>query len=176
MLLWTALTLLRPHRDAPPGAARLRPLAHATAGLAVLTMLAGGFVAGIRAGFDYNTFPLMDGRLVPAGYAALSPFLRNLVENVAAVQFNHRLLATLTGAAALALAVLALRRLPAGAARHAALAFAGVVGLQYALGVAALVHVVPAWLGTLHQAVAVAVLGTALLLLHALRRPRGAAV
>ena len=42
----------------------------------------------------------MDGRLVPAGYAALSPFGRNLVENIAAVQFNHRLLATLSGIAA----------------------------------------------------------------------------
>jgi heme a synthase len=90
------------------------------------------------------------------------------------VQFNHRLLATLTGAAALALAFLALRRLPAGAARRAAVGFAAVVAAQYALGVATLVHVVPAWLGTLHQAVAVAVLGAALLLLHALRRPRAA--
>jgi len=172
MLLWTALTLMRPHRDAPPAAARLRPLAHATAGLVVLTMLAGGFVAGIRAGLDYNTFPLMAGRIVPEGYGALSPFARNLVENVATVQFNHRLLATLAGLSTLVLAALALARLPAGAARGAALGFAAVVMLQYGLGVATLVNVVPAWLGTLHQAVAVAVLGSALVLLHSLRAPR----
>ena len=176
VLLSTALTLLRPHRDAPPQAAGLRPLAHATAGLVVLAMLAGGFVAGIRAGFDYNTFPLMDGRLVPEGYAALSPFARNLAENIATVQFNHRLLATLSGAAAIVLAGLALARLPEGGARRAALGFAGVVMLQYGLGVATLLHVVPVWLGTLHQAVAVAVLGGALVLLHSLRRPRPAAL
>ena len=59
-----------------------------------------GFVAGINAGFTYNTFPLMDGDLVPAGYGALQPWPLNLFENVAAVQFNHRLL----GVATLALA------------------------------------------------------------------------
>ncbi len=179
MLLWTALSLLRPPlrpllqlgRDGPAAPAGLRPLAHTTAGLLVLAMLAGGFVAGIRAGLDYNTFPLMGGRWVPEGYAALSPFPRNLVENVAAVQFNHRLLATL---AALAAAVLAWRawRLPVGAARTAGLLLGGTVALQYVLGVATLLLVVPAWLGTLHQTVAVGVLGAVLLVLHALRRPR----
>ena len=58
--------------------------------------MAGGFVAGTHAGFDYNSFPLMDGQLVPDGYARLTPFLRNLTENIAAVQFDHRVLATLT--------------------------------------------------------------------------------
>ena len=171
-LLWTALSLLHPRRDAPAEAAPLRPLAYAAAGLVVLAMLAGGFVAGIRAGLDYNTFPLMGGRLVPEGYGALSPFARNLVENVAAVQFNHRLLATLAGLVSLVLAGLALRRLPVGWARRAAIGFAGVVMLQYGLGVATLLNVVPAWLGTLHQTVAVGVLAGALVLLHGLRRPR----
>jgi cytochrome c oxidase assembly protein subunit 15 len=175
MVLWTALSLLRPRPESGgdlPGARALRPLAHTAAGLVVLAMLAGGFVAGIKAGLDYNTFPLMGGRIVPEGYGALTPFSRNLISNVAAVQFNHRLLATLAGLAALALGVLALLRLPAGAARAAAMGFTGVVMLQYGLGVATLLHVVPVWLGTLHQTVAVAVLGAALILLHALRRPR----
>jgi cytochrome c oxidase assembly protein subunit 15 len=172
MLLWTALGLLRPVRDAPPEAKRLRPLAHAAAALVVLAMLAGGFVAGIRAGLDYNTFPLMDGQLVPSGYAALSPFVRNFVENVAAVQFNHRLLATLAGAVALGVGWLGLRRLPPGPARAATAVFTGVVMLQYGLGVATLLTAVPAWLGTLHQTVAVGVLAAALIMLHTLRRPR----
>ncbi|RKK04337.1 COX15/CtaA family protein, partial [Teichococcus wenyumeiae] len=62
--------------------------------------------------------------------------------------------------------------LPAGRARTALLALGGTVALQYALGVATLLLVVPAWLGTLHQAVAVGVLTAALASLHALRRPR----
>ncbi|HEY8613172.1 MAG TPA: COX15/CtaA family protein [Roseomonas sp.] len=172
MLLWTALTLLRPDRDAPAEAAPLRPLAHATAGLVVLAMLAGGFVAGIKAGLDYNTFPLMGGRLLPEGYGGMTSFAQSLVSDVATVQFNHRLIATLAGVAAIALGWLALRRLPAGAARGAAIGLTGVVMLQYALGVATLLNAVPVWLGTLHQTVAVGVLAAALVLLHALRRPR----
>jgi cytochrome c oxidase assembly protein subunit 15 len=77
LLFWTALSLLRPARSGPINAGALRGLVHATAALAVLAMLAGGFVAGIRAGFSYNTFPLMDGRLLPEGYWDLTPALAN---------------------------------------------------------------------------------------------------
>jgi cytochrome c oxidase assembly protein subunit 15 len=168
-LLWTALDLLRPGRDAPVGAGATRAWVRLACAAAVLAMLAGGFVAGLRAGFTYNTFPLMDGRLVPEGYADLAPWWRNLTANVAAVQFNHRLLATLA-ALATAGAVLAAWRLPPGFARRAVLALGGAVALQYALGVATLVHAVPVALGTLHQAVAVLVLGAGLVALHALRR------
>jgi cytochrome c oxidase assembly protein subunit 15 len=134
-------------------------------------MLAGGFVAGIRAGLDYNTFPLMDGRLVPEGYWRLEPGWTNLTLNVAAVQFNHRLLATLAGLAALGAAFTAWHRLPAGFARDACIGLGGAVTLQYILGVATLLSVVPVWLGTLHQACAVLVLAAALLALHGLRAP-----
>jgi cytochrome c oxidase assembly protein subunit 15 len=172
MLLWTALGLLRPDRTPPAGARAVRPWLHAAAGLAVLAMLAGGFVAGIRAGFTYNTFPLMDGALVPAGYLDLSPWWRNLTANIAAVQWNHRLLATLCLLAALAAGAVAWRALPPGLARGAALAFAGTVALQYGLGILTLIHVVPVGLGTLHQTVAVAVLASALVAMHALGRRR----
>lgn len=171
VLVWTALTLLRPKPDAAPVPRALRPLVHAAAGLAVLAMLAGGFVAGIRAGFDYNTFPLMEGRLVPHGYWVLEPGWKNLTANIPAVQFNHRLLATLTLAVAAWAAVVAIRALPRGRVRGAVTGLAIAVALQYALGIATLLAVVPAWLGTLHQAVAVLVLTGALLAIHALRRP-----
>ena len=113
-LLWTALGLLlraatgrhRPH--ALPAWLSVRRQVKAAAWLLAAAMLAGGFIAGIRAGLDYNTFPLMDGRLVPEGYWRLQPAWRNLAENVAAVQFNHRLLATLAGLAALGAAFAAL--------------------------------------------------------------------
>lgn len=162
-LLWTGLELLRTAPAEAPG--RVRALAKASVAVAALAILAGGFVAGLKAGMDYNTFPLMDGRLVPEGYARLDPFWRNWTENVAAVQFNHRLLATLT-------LVLALGAVLAGwrsAARPALLALAGTVGVQYALGIATLVHVVPVGLGTLHQTVAVVVLTAALVALDRLR-------
>jgi len=170
MLVWTALTLLRPRPDETPVPAGLRRLVQAAAGLAVLTMLAGGFVAGLRAGLDYNTFPLMEGRLVPPGYWVLEPGWRNLTANIAAVQFNHRLLATVTLLLSGWALVVAIRNLPRGRTRGAIHGLAMAVLLQYGLGVATLLAVVPPWLGTLHQAVAVLVLTGALLALHASRR------
>ena len=68
----------------------------------------------------------MDRRLVPAGYASLTPFWRNFTENIAAVQFDHRLLATLTAGLAFA-AVAAGAWLARGRARVAALALGGAV-------------------------------------------------
>jgi heme a synthase len=172
-LFWTALGLLVP-RDAPPRQDALpawrsvRRQVAAAAWLLAAAMLAGGFTAGIRAGLDFNTFPLMDGRLVPEGYWRLEPAWRNLAENIAAVQFNHRLLATLASLAAFGAAFAAWRRLPHGPARRACLGLGAAVALQYALGVATLVLVVPPWLGTLHQANAVLVLTAALLALRRL--------
>lgn len=174
VILWTALGLLRPERAAPvPGQGKVRRQVVAAFWLSALTMLAGGFVAGIRAGFSYNTFPLMDGQLVPAGYLDLEPAWRNLTANIAAVQFNHRLLATLTALAALGAAIAAWRRLPDGFARRAVLVMAGTVAAQYALGVVTLLHVVPVSLGTLHQTLAVGVLAAGLCAWHGLRAPRG---
>jgi cytochrome c oxidase assembly protein subunit 15 len=168
-LLWVALGLLRPAREAVPDRA-LRGAVHAAAALAALTMLAGGFVAGIRAGFAFNTFPLIDGAWVPAGYWALDPWWKNLTASIPVVQWNHRLLATLSLLAA-GVAAWRARRLPAGFARGAVLALAAAILGQYALGVLTLVHVVPVGLGTLHQAFAVAVLAAAICALHGLRKP-----
>ena len=179
-LLWTALGLLAPRGEPPtPGAAPpvrrgVRRQVQAATWLLAAAMLAGGFTAGIRAGLDYNTFPLMDGRLVPEGYWRLEPAWLNFAENVAAVQFNHRLLATLAGLAALGAALAAWHRLPAGPARRACLGLGVAVALQYALGVATLLLAVPAWLGTLHQANAVLALTAALLALRRLPAAPGA--
>jgi cytochrome c oxidase assembly protein subunit 15 len=168
-LVWTALGLLRPEGDAPAAARPVRRMVKATVWVLVAAMLAGGFVAGTRAGFTWNTFPLMDGRLVPEAYLDLVPWWRNLTANLAAVQFNHRLLATLAGAMTVGAVWAAWRRLGAGRARRAVFALGGAVALQYALGVVTLLHVVPVSLGTLHQATAVLVLAAALVALHALR-------
>jgi cytochrome c oxidase assembly protein subunit 15 len=166
-LLWTALGEWRPERTASPRG--LRRVAWGLVTLASLTILAGGFVAGLHAGLTYNTFPLMDGRLFPDGYAALTPFLRNLTENIPAVQFDHRLMATLTLLAILATAYRFLPRLAPGPPARSLFALALVALAQYALGVTTLLWMVPPALGTLHQVVAVLVLSAAIALLHATR-------
>jgi cytochrome c oxidase assembly protein subunit 15 len=168
-LLWTALTVLRPN-PVPVRCDRLmHQLAWICCALVAITMLAGGFVAGTRAGFEYNTFPWMDGQLVPSGYAQLQPFWRNLMENLAAVQFDHRLLATLTALVVVCTCAVGLIvRLPP-VAHYALLALGMAAAVQYLLGVATLLSVVEIDLAATHQAMAVLLLTSAVVLLHATR-------
>jgi cytochrome c oxidase assembly protein subunit 15 len=168
-LLWTALGLIQPNRQVAAAGGALRALLILCCVLVGLTIVAGSFVAGTHAGFEYNTFPLMEGRLVPANYARLTPFLRNLTENLPAVQFDHRLLATLTAVVTAVTAIFAsVTRVPP-TARAATAALGGLVGLQYSLGIATLLLVVPVPLAAAHQACAVLVLTACLVGLHAVR-------
>jgi cytochrome c oxidase assembly protein subunit 15 len=161
-VLWPVPRLAAAHR-------LLHRLAWIVCGATALTMLAGGFVAGTHAGFDYNTFPLMDGHWLPQRYAALQPFMRNLTENIAAVQFDHRLLATLTALVIAVTVGLGLVRRPPLATRTALIALGIAAAIQYMLGVATLLLVVPVALAALHQAVATLLLTGGLVLLHTTR-------
>jgi cytochrome c oxidase assembly protein subunit 15 len=137
-----------------------------------LTISAGGFVAGLNAGLTYNTFPLMDGHFIPAGYAQLEPFIRNWFENIPAVQFNHRLLAETT---ATSVFLLWLAGRFAMLPRPAQLALNGVALaalLQFTLGVSTLLLVVPIPLAAAHQAGAVLLLTAAIVFRHALKLRR----
>jgi heme a synthase len=169
-ILWTALGIVRgsPAQGSSP---RWRRAAEAVLALIALTILAGGFVAGTRAGLTYNTFPLMDGRLVPTGYGQLQPFWLNWFENIAAVQFDHRALAVTTAVAIVLLWTAGLRAnlpKPARTALHALLI---VALLQVALGISTLLLVVPIPLAAAHQTGAVVLLTSAILLRHSLCRP-----
>ena len=171
-VFWTALGQLHPVATSIPNGGQLRNAARACAVLVGLTIIAGGFTAGLHAGLAYNTFPLMDGRLVPAGYTDLQPFLRNLTENVIAVQFDHRLLATLTAIVTSATIIWGLvRRLPAEA-RVGLVCMALAVVTQYVLGVLTLLSHVDTVLAVAHQATAVLLLAATLATLHALRGAR----
>src|SRR5690606_34245024 len=104
-LFWLALGVLwpRPERSRDAAAPALRRALWALLALVSVTIASGGFVAGLNAGLTYNTFPLMDGDLIPRGYGMMMPWIANLFENVAAVQFNHRLLAVITVSVAVVL-------------------------------------------------------------------------
>ena len=138
--------------------------------LVAVTILAGGFVAGTRAGLVYNTFPLMDGRVVPEGYAELHPFARNWFENVTAVQFDHRLLAIAAAVVVLLVWALGWRAGLSKPVRAALHGLAAVSLLQVALGITTLVLVVPIALAAAHQAGAVLLLTAAIVFRHTLRR------
>jgi heme a synthase len=146
---------------------RLRRAGLLILGLVFLQIFLGGLVAGLDAGLTFNTWPLMDGQLIPTGLFIQSPAWQNLFENVATVQFDHRLGAYLLFIAAIAHA------LQARATVHGGRAWllAALVTAQAVLGIAALVSVVPLPLALLHQFGAVIVLSVAVVHLRAMSTP-----
>lgn len=171
VLLWLALgRASRPHAFASGLApAGLRRLAGIVAGFVFLTVLSGGFVAGNDAGLAYNSFPLMDGRLVPRDYLLIEPAWRNIFENVPAVQFDHRVLAVVTVFFVLMLWGLSFRYLLEAGARSALNSLAIVALAQFGLGIVTLLAFVPVSLGALHQAGALLLLSAAIWVNQALR-------
>jgi len=149
---WLALGLLKDRRP------RTEKLPLVVAGLVLLMALSGGMVAGLRAGHAYNTFPLMNGRLVPQEAFILDPWWSNFLWNVATVQMVHRAFFWLL-LALIPILWWRLRRTPAKVAGHHLL---GMFALQAALGITTLLLSVPIPLAACHQAGAVLLLACAL--------------
>jgi cytochrome c oxidase assembly protein subunit 15 len=158
-LVWLAAGLrAAPPTEAEPG--RLRGTALAIMGLVLAQIFLGGLVAGSKAGLVYNTWPTMNGMLVPPGSElfAVSPWIENFVDNLTLVQFNHRLTAYLLLAVALLHAVDARRTRPGTGMARRATGVAGIVLAQACLGIATLLLAVPLWAALAHQVFAMAVL------------------
>ena len=167
-LIWVALSLDEPRIRAGAGWSPRAVAAGLVVLLVFLQIELGALVAGLKAGAGYNTWPLMDGRLVPAGLGAMQPWYLNLFENALTVQFNHR-------AVAYAL-VLATAWHAWNVRSRAAMLLAGGVFAQAALGVWTLLAQVPLALGLAHQAGAAAVFGIAVWHLHGLRHVAAPAI
>ncbi|WP_417694923.1 COX15/CtaA family protein [Roseibium sp.] len=149
----------------------LRGIGTAFLALVFLQIFLGGLVAGLNAGFTYNTWPLMDGQIIPAGLLIMDPAWKNFFENVLTVQFQHRVTAYLLVAVAVLLMIqskkVSGRKLVMMPARH----LVGFVFLQVVFGIGTLVMHVPLHLALWHQAFAVIVLGAAVDYLAALKGP-----
>jgi len=171
-MLWVGLSLAYPLRAAlaTPAQRATRTLAFAIAALVFVMALSGGFVAGIRAGFAYNTFPLMNGAVVPPEMFMLEPWWKNFFWNMATVQFDHRAIAWILAALVPFLwwKQRSTQGLPVRTRIGSHLLLA-LVALQIALGIATLLLVVPVPLAAAHQAGAVLVFAAALNVAHALR-------
>mmetsp|Transcript_20861 Transcript_20861/g.49014 ORF Transcript_20861/g.49014 Transcript_20861/m.49014 type:complete len:465 (-) Transcript_20861:32-1426(-) len=147
-----------------------------TVGLTGLTILSGGFVAGNDAGCAYNTYPLMDGELIPWGDLVdpqVQPAWRNLFETTAAVQFNHRVLGTTTALSALGVAAYGLAKGQARSVtpqvRRGLLALGTAATGQMSLGIATLLNYVPLHLAASHQLGSLVVLTCGIYSAHSLR-------
>lgn len=144
--------------------------------LLVTQIFWGALVAGLKAGFIYGTFPLMDGGLLPPNGWTHDPVLINLVENMATVQWVHRVLATILLVSAISFIVKVRRDHNLAPFHRWSAAFAGLIMLQYVLGVTTLLTHVKTAIGVTHQATALLIVGVLLTFLHQVRqsRPRSA--
>jgi heme a synthase len=121
------------------------------AALIFLQVIGGAFVAGLKAGLTYNTWPLMDGHVIPSGLGTLQPWYLNVFENVTTVQFNHRLLAYIVALVVVAHAVSVIRLADDERLRQSAGLLLVAVALQVVLGIWTLLAGVPVHLGVIHQ-------------------------
>lgn len=170
-LVWTALGLLVERSNSQAADRSLRRLGVALVALTGLQIAMGALVAGLKAGHVYNTWPLMDGRVVPEGVWSMEPAWRNLFDNAALVQFDHRIGAYILFALTLWAAYKV--RSAARPLRIAGLTAACVVLAQMLLGIVTLLADVPVSLGTLHQAGGVLVLTSSLVYLFLAGRKGG---
>jgi len=158
-LLWIASGIVwKTPSKALPG---MRRVAVAVLVLVFITAISGALVAGIDAGLTYNTFPLMDGDFVPDGYFQMRPGYLNFFENIATVQFDHRLLAEITFVVVMAYCWRSQKSGLASAAKNVINGLAAVAVLQFGLGISTLLLVVPIGLAAVHQAFAVVLIGFA---------------
>ncbi len=170
-ILWVALDVLSPvsAESRNDKVLRLRRFAFGLSTLIFIMVLSGGFVAGIRAGLTYNTFPLMNGHLIPPDLFVLEPWYRNFFDNMTTVQFDHRLIAW-TLAFLVPMFWYQSRQVNLSATtRLACHLFLLMLTIQISLGIATLLHVVPIPLAASHQGGAVLLFAASLWVSHRLR-------
>lgn len=170
-MFWVMLGLLlkpvtgRGSRSSRPGTQLAAAL---LACLVFITVLSGGFVAGLKAGFAYNTFPLMDGHWIPEALFMQEPLWRNFFENIATVQFSHRLLALLVFTGILLFWIFTRKKNLPGQARIGIHYLLVVAILQVTLGISTLLYHVPVPLAATHQGGAMLLLTVILFVNHRL--------
>jgi cytochrome c oxidase assembly protein subunit 15 len=173
LIVWVALDLFAKSRaDAPvPDDPVLKRLAGVLPVFALAVIGAGAFVAGINAGLIYNTFPLMDGRVIPEGLYSMQPWFMSAFEDATTVQFNHRVLA-ITLVTLVAVTWWRGRGITQGRTRTVLDGMMIMALMQAALGISTLVLQVPLGLALAHQAGALVLFTLTVWFAHTQRRPR----
>ena len=152
---------LSPHSDDAIPTPSSRRLAGIIVFMAIVQIYLGALVAGLHAGLAYNTWPLMDGTIVPGGLFLQQPWWINLFENPKTVQFVHRIGAYVLFALALIHMIACLRAAPQTTHARRALLLFGLVCVQATIGILTLIWQVPLGWALAHQGGALVVLGFA---------------
>lgn len=165
-VLWLALSILR--RGPQDGHRASRNFGIAFGVFLLIQIMYGAFMAGTRAGYLYQTFPLMNGAFFPEGALTASPWWLNLFENLNMLNFIHRTLGWVVAIAGITLALYGLKHAQSERQKSMSAAIIGFVAAQFLLGVfVVLAPGVPALLGVAHQFGAFILLATTVAFVHA---------
>jgi heme a synthase len=167
--LWLALDLIYKNKDDYKPLPVLKRLTFIFLSVLILQIIYGAFVAGLKAGLVYNTFPKMGDSWIAEGVTGMDPLWKNFVEGLGGVQFVHRYIAY-------ALVILGgylwVKSKKMGLLSRQMMAVNSLVIMlfsQFLLGVFTLIYKVPVSLGVIHQAGAMVMLAITLYLLHSLK-------
>jgi cytochrome c oxidase assembly protein subunit 15 len=170
-LLWIARRLAPLPEPDPFERYRLAGLGKLVLALVFVQIFLGGLVAGLNAGLTFNTWPLMDGQIIPKGLLAMQPAWLNVFENVMTVQFQHRMTAYVLIVLGLVLTVGTLRVSQRKELRRAGAHIGGFILLQAVFGILTLIWHVPLSIALVHQGFAVIVLAASVDYLAVLKGP-----
>lgn len=165
-MIWFAMDFLRGEQSARQASPVYLKSTLLAVVIVFVMMLSGGFVAGTKAGFIMNTFPMMNGQWVPDGWLGMTPLWRNFFENAITVQFIHRCVAVLVVLIVCVSVFISIKQ----RFKTGSIWMLLVMVVQVCLGISALVMHVPLSLGAAHQAGAVALLTACLFAAHRARK------
>lgn len=171
-MIWVALGLLyaREGVGQAKNSGAIPKFAMALSALLFFMILSGGLVAGLDAGFAYNTFPLMDGKFFPVGLYNLEPAWLSIFEDITTVQFNHRMFAYCLIVIIGIFSLLVLSKKANNTTKIAIGLLLAALVLQVSLGIATLLLVIPVSLAAAHQGGAILLLTASLYVSFVLSR------
>ncbi|HET6990740.1 MAG TPA: COX15/CtaA family protein, partial [Bacteroidia bacterium] len=147
---WFALDLLFPEKEKR----KSRSLKRKTAlllFLVALQIIYGAFVAGMKAGYLFSTYPKMGENWIAPEVFSMQPWWENLVGNGAGVQFIHRILALLIVIMTGIIFIQSRKLFLPPHMKKIVFVLCGAVSLQFILGVSTLLLHVPVVIASLHQ-------------------------
>ena len=126
--------------------------------LVFVTILSGGFMAGSHAGQSFNTYPLMNGKIIPDDIYLEELGFLNMFENTVTINFNHRWIATITFIYTFSFFSYLIFKKVINLSNQIIISVLLILTLQFLLGIMALLSNVSIYYGSLHQTNSIALL------------------
>ena len=171
-ILWVATNLLLGTEDST-SKSKFSKLKYSTANkvlliLVLIQIIYGAFMSGLKAGFRFPTFPLMEGKLYAPYMFDNESFFLNFIENKDMIQFIHRYLAMAVAVYGIYLAMKIFKNISDLHVRNGSIALIAAIAMQFIFGVITIMAFskgeVPVFWGTVHQAGALVLLTAAVFL------------